>query len=155
MISKRDKRAKLWTQQTKKEIRGWQPVVMAMVVSRSLMLAWDVSADQEEPWQRFLLEISGPRYEEYAGSRRRLGISAESVWLLPKPSGGGVAIVYLEADNPEWALRELVAELATPETPFDSWYETQMHELFGCDFVRSPPLVGGELLFAWREASGE
>jgi hypothetical protein len=66
-----------------------------------------------------------------------------------------VAIVYLEADNPEWALRELVAELATPETPFDSWYGTQMHELFGRDFVRSPHLVGGELLFAWREVSGE
>jgi hypothetical protein len=84
-----------------------------------------------------------------------LGISAEAVWLAPKPSGGGVAVVYLEANNPEWALRELVAKLATPETPFDSWYRTQMHELFGRDFGRSPRLVGGELLFAWREASGE
>ena len=124
-------------------------------LGRASLFACQISADQEEPWRRFLQELSGPRLEEYAESRRRLGISAESVWLAPRPSGGGVAIVYLEADNPEWALRELVAELATPETPFDSWYETQMHELFGCDFVRSPPLVGGELLFAWREASGE
>ena len=124
-------------------------------LGRASLFACQISADQEEPWRRFLQELSGSRLEEYAESRRRLGISAESVWLAPKPSGGGVAIVYLEADNPEWALRELVAELATPETPFDSWYETQMHELFGCDFVRSQPLVGGELLFAWREASGE
>jgi hypothetical protein len=124
-------------------------------LGRASLFACQISADQEEPWRRFLQELSVSRLEEYAESRRRLGISAESVWLAPKPSGGGVAIVYLEADNPEWALRELVAELATPETPFDSWYETQMHELFGCDFVRSPPLVGGELLFAWREASGE
>jgi hypothetical protein len=124
-------------------------------IGRASLFVWQVSADQEEPWRRFLQELSGSHFEEYADSRRRLGISAESVWLAPKPSGGGVAIVYLEADNPEWALRELVAELATPETPFDSWYGTQMHELFGCDFVRSPHLVGGELLFAWREASGE
>ena len=124
-------------------------------IGRASLFVWQVSADQEEPWRRFLQEISGSRFEEYADSRRRLGISAESVWLAPKPSGGGVAIVYLEADNPEWALRELVAELATPETPFDSWYATQMHELFGRDFGRSPRLVGGELLFAWREASGE
>ena len=134
-------------------------------IGRASLFVWQVSADQEEPWRRFLQELSGSRLEEYADSRRRLGISAESVWLAPKPSGGGVAIVYLEADNPEWALRELVAELATPETPFDSWYGTQMpfdswygtqmHELFGCDFVRSPHLAGGELLFAWREASGE
>jgi hypothetical protein len=124
-------------------------------IGRASLFVWQVSADQEEPWRRFLQELSGSHFEEYADSRRRLGISAESVWLAPKPSGGGVAIVYLEADNPEWALRELVAELATPETPFDSWYGTQMHELFGCDFVRSPHLVGGELLFAWREVSGE
>ena len=124
-------------------------------IGRASLFVWQVSAAQEEPWRRFLQELSGSRFEEYADSRRRLGISAESVWFAPKPSGGGVAIVYLEADNPEWALRELVAELATPETPFDSWYGTQMHELFGCDFVRSPHLVGGELLFAWREASGE
>jgi len=124
-------------------------------IGRASLFVWQVSAEQEEPWRRFLQELSGSRFEEYADSRRRLGISAESIWLAPKPSGGGVAVVYLEADNPEWALRELVVELATPETPFDSWYGTQMHELFGCDFVRSPHLVGGELLFAWREASGE
>ena len=124
-------------------------------IGRASLFVWQVSADQEEPWRRFLQELSDPRYQEYAQSRRHLGVSTELVWLAPKPSGGGVAIVYLEADNPEWALRELVAELATPETPFDSWYATQMHELFGCDFVRSPHLVGGVLLFAWREASGE
>ena len=124
-------------------------------IGRASLFVWQVSAEQEEPWRRFLQELSGSRFEEYADSRRRLGISAESVWLAPKPSGGGVAVVYLEADNPEWALRELVVELATPQTPFDSWYGTQMHELFGCDFVRSPHLVGSELLFAWREVSGE
>ena len=32
--------------------------------SRSLMLAWDVSAEQEEPWRRFLQELSEARHEE-------------------------------------------------------------------------------------------
>ena len=49
-------------------------------------------------------------------SRRRLGVSAE--WLVPKPSGGGVAVVYLEALDPERVLEELAAS----EAPFDSWY---------------------------------
>src|SRR5919112_3224009 len=151
MISKRDKRAKLWTQQTKKEPRGWQPVLMAMVVSRSLMLAWDVSAEQEEPWRRFLQEISGPRYEEYAGSRRRLGVLAESVWLLAKPSGGGVAIVYLEADNPE----RVLGELAGSDAPFDSCYSGAMRRLLGFDLTRIPGPGSGELLFAWRDDGPE
>ncbi len=126
-------------------------MVLAMVGRRSTLLAWEVPADQEEPWRRFLQELSGSRYEEYAGSRRRLGISAESVWLAPKPSGGGVAVVYLEAEDPERVLRELAAS----DTPFDSWYRTEMRRLFGCDFTRLPRIAGGELLFAWRAASGE
>jgi hypothetical protein len=124
-------------------------------ISRTSLLVWQVSADQEEPWRRFLQELSVPRFEEYAESRRRLGVSAEYVWLAPKPSGGGVAVVYLEAEDPERALRELVAGLVAPGTPFDSWYRKEMHELFGCDFARLPRIAGGELLFAWRAASGE
>jgi hypothetical protein len=120
-------------------------------VGRILLLAWEVQADQEEPWRRFLQELSGPRYEEYAQSRRSLGILAESVWLAPKPSGGGVAVVFLEAEDPERALRELAAS----ETPFDSWYGKEMRRLFGRDFARLARVAGGEPLFAWREARTE
>jgi len=120
-------------------------------VGRISLVTWDVPADQEEPWRRFLQELSGSRYEEYAESRRHLGILAESVWLAPKPSGGGVAVVYLEAEDPERVLRELAAS----EDPFDSWYGTEMRKLFGRDSARSPRIASGELLFAWREAPGE
>ena len=119
------------------------------------LFVWQVSADQEEPWRRFLQELSGSRYEEYAESRRRLGISAESVWFAPKPSGGGIAVVWLEAEDPERALRKLFAELAASETSFDSWFRREMHELSGCDFAQLPRAARSELLFAWREASGE
>ncbi len=126
-------------------------MVLVTVARRSSLLAWEVPADQEESWRRFLQELSGSRYEEYAELRRRLGISAESVWLAPKPSGGGVVVVYLKAEDPEWLLCELVAS----DTPFDSWNRTEMHRLFGCGFARLPRIAGGELLFAWRAASGE
>jgi hypothetical protein len=124
-------------------------------LGRASLFAWQISADQEEPWRRFLQELAGPRLEGYAESRRRLGIFAESVWFAPKPSGGGSAVVFLEAEDPERALRELVAELAASETPFDSWLRREMHDLFGCDFAQLPRAASGELLFAWREASGE
>jgi hypothetical protein len=115
--------------------------------SRSLLLAWDVPPDQEEPWRRFLQELSDARYEQYARSRRRMGVRAETVWLAPKPSGGGVAIVYLEADNPQGVLGELGAS----EAPFDSWYGREMRRLFGMDLARLERVGSGELLFAWRE----
>ena len=124
-------------------------------IGRTALFVWQVSADQEEPWRRFLQELSGSRVDEYAESRRRLGILAESGWFAPKPTGGGAAVVLLEAEDPERALRELVAELAASETSFDSWLKRKMHELFGCDFAQLPRAARGELLFAWREVSGE
>ena len=121
------------------------------MVGRTSLLVWDVPPDREEPWRLFLQELSGPRYEEYAQSRRRLGVSAESVWLAPKPSGGGVAIVYLEAEDPEKALREL----AGSDAPFERWYGTQMRRLSGLDLARLPRVAPGELLFTWGEASSQ
>ena len=125
------------------------------MASRATLLAWNVSAEQEEPWRRFLQKLSGPRHEEFVESRRRLGISTEYVWLAPKPSGGGSAIVYLEAQDPDWTPERALREFAASDDPFDSWYRTQMRELFGCDFARSPRAPGGELLFGWQEAPDE
>jgi hypothetical protein len=113
-----------------------------------MLLAWDVSAVQEEPWRRLLQELSyARREEEYMESRRRLGVSAESVWLVAKPTGGGVTVVYLEAEDPEQAL----GELAASEAPFDSWYSGAMRKLFGFDLARLPRAAGCVLLFAWRD----
>ena len=85
---------------------------------------------------------------------RRLGISVESVWLVPtKPRGGGLMVVYLEADDPE----RVLGELAASESPFDSFYSGRMRKVFGFDLARLPRATSGELLFAWRgdDASGE
>jgi len=117
---------------------------------RALVLSWEVPPDREELWRRFLQELSDtPREEEYMRSRRDLGILSESAWLIPKPSGGGMAVVYLEAldPDPERALRELAAS----EAPFDSWYSRGIRKLFGFDGARLPRVAGGELLFAWRD----
>jgi hypothetical protein len=125
---------------------------VATVGRTALLLAWDVSADQEEPWRRLMQELSyAPREDEYVQSRRRLGISAESVWLVAKPSGGGVAVVCLEASDPERAL----GELAASEAPFDSWYGGAMRKLFGFDMARLAQAGSSELLFTWRDDCGQ
>ena len=126
-------------------------MVVVATVGRILLLAWEVSVVQEEPWRRLLQELSYARHEEgYMDSRRRLGVSAESVWLVPTPSGGGVAVVYLEALDPERALDELAAS----EAPFDSWYSGAMRKLFGIDLARLPRAGSSELLFSWRDDRG-
>jgi hypothetical protein len=124
---------------------------VATVGRSALLLAWEVSAVQEEPWRRLLQELSYARGGEgYVESRRRLGVSAESVWLVAKPSGGGVAVVCLEASDPERTL----GELAASEAPFDSWYSGAMRKLFGFDMARLPRAASSELLFTWRDDRG-
>ena len=127
-------------------------MVVVETAGRILLLAWEVSADQEEPWRRLLQDLPYAwGGEAYMESRRHLGVSAESVWLVPKPSGGGVAVVYLEASDPERVLGKLVA----PDAPFDSWYGGAMRRLFGFDLARLPRSGSGELLFAWRDDRGQ
>ena len=120
--------------------------------SRALLLAWDVRSDREEPWRRLLQELSEARWqEEHVAACRRLGISVESIWFVPKTGGGGTAVVYLEAEDPERTLRELVAS----ETLFDSWGIGGMGRFFGFGFsldsAQASRVVGGELLFSWRD----
>jgi hypothetical protein len=126
-----------------------------MLVSGALSAIDSMPTPRPCCWQRaFLCWLSNAsnarRDEEYMDSRRRLGVSAESVWLVPKPSGGGVAVVYLEALDPERALEELAAS----EAPFDSWYSGAMRRLFGFDLAGLPRAGSSELLFTWRDDRG-
>jgi hypothetical protein len=122
------------------------------VDSGALLLTWDVRPDGEEPWRRFLQELSEARWrEEHMAACRRLDISVESIWFVPKMGGGGTAVVYLEAEDPGRTLRELVAS----ETLLDSWGIGGMDRFFGIGFspdsARASRVVGGELLFSWRD----
>jgi hypothetical protein len=118
---------------------------------RGLLLAWDVRSDREEPWRRSLQELFDPPWrDEHVAACRRLGISVESIWFVPKMGGGGTAVVYLEAEDSERTLRELVAA----ETLLESWGIGGMGRFFGFGFSLDPAqvsrVVAGELLFSWR-----
>ena len=120
--------------------------------SGALLLAWDVRSDQEEPWRRLLQELSEAHWqEEHVAACRRLGISVESIWFVPKMGGGGTAVIYLEAEDPERTMRELVAS----ETLLESWGIGGMGRFFGFGFspdsAQASRVVRGEILFSWRD----
>jgi hypothetical protein len=120
--------------------------------SGALLLTWDVRSDAEEPWRRLLQELSeAGQQEEHVEACRRLGISVESIWFVPKMGGGGMAVVYLEAEDPERTMRELVDS----EMLFDSWGIGGMGRFLGFGFspdsVHVSRVVSGEILFSWRD----
>jgi hypothetical protein len=74
----------------------------------------------------------GDRRADYEASRKRLGITSESVWIQATPTGT-VAVVHLVADDLEAAF----TGLATSEDSFDQWFRTHCLEVHGLD-LRTP-----------------
>jgi hypothetical protein len=76
----------------------------------------------------------GDHRADYEASRKRLGITSESVWLQTTPTGT-VAVVHLVADN----LQTAFTGLATSEDPFDHWFRNHCLEVHGIDLREGFP----------------
>ena len=76
----------------------------------------------------------GERREAYETSRRRLGITREAVYVQPTPAGD-VAVVYLEADDVEAAMKGM----ATSDDAFDRWFRDHVQDVHGIDLTQGFP----------------
>jgi hypothetical protein len=79
-------------------------------------------------------EMAGARREEYAAALKEAGITRQAVWHQQMPSGGALAIVYIEADDPEAHER-----FASSDSEISRWFVERMQEVHGRD-VSEPPL---------------
>lgn len=69
---------------------------------------------------------TGDRQAGFAESRRRLGITRETVWIQSTPMGD-VAVVHIDADD----LGAAVGGLATSDHPFDLWFRDHVRDVHG------------------------
>lgn len=78
----------------------------------------------------------GERRAAFEASRKRLGITAESVWIQPTPAGDMV-VVHVVANDLEAAFKGM----ATSEEPFDQWFREHCLDVHGLDLRDgvSPP----------------
>ncbi len=68
----------------------------------------------------------GDRRDDHAASRRRQGVTRESVWIQSTPAGD-VVVVLMEADDLSSALRSV----ATSSDPFDEWFRHHVADVHG------------------------
>ena len=103
---------------------------------RFSVFAMPLVPGQAETVRRMREEALGPRRSEYEESRRRLGISEERAWIQSTLMGEMV-LVYLEAEDPQRALRGM----AESQEPFDVWFRQYIQEAHGVDIAReqAPP----------------
>ncbi len=79
-------------------------------------------------------EMAGPRRDEYAAALRDAGITRQAVWHQQMPDGGSLAIVYIEASDPDAHQR-----FVTSGSDISRWFVERMQEVHGRD-VSEPPL---------------
>jgi hypothetical protein len=109
------------TSTTSPTYRGTQTVCLAVP-----LLPGTTSTDREE----MLSCWSGERAAEHAVSRRRHGITRESVWIQSTPGNDG-AVVLLESPDVAAAL----FGLATSQAPFDVWFRDHLRAVHGLDLA--------------------
>lgn len=92
----------------------------------------------------------GERRDAFQESRKRHGITRESVWIQPT-AHGDVVVVYMEADDLEAAFKGV----ASSDEPLDRWFRDHVRDVHGVALEEGFPPPEQILDFrADREAHG-
>ncbi len=79
-------------------------------------------------------EMAGARRDEYEAALKDAGITRQAVWHQRTPDGGTLAIVYIEATDPDAHQR-----FVSSDADISRWFVERMQEVHGRD-VSQPPL---------------
>jgi hypothetical protein len=78
-------------------------------------------------------EMAGARRDEYEAALKDAGITRQAVWHQQMPGGGTLAIVYIEATDPDAHHR-----FTSSDADISRWFVQQMQEVHGRDVSRPP-----------------
>ena len=90
---------------------------------------------KEEFDRQTMDEMAGSRRDEYEAALREAGIRRHAVWHQLTPDGT-LALVYIEADNPDAAQR-----FTSSDAEISRWFVEKMEEVHGIDVSQPPPPV--------------
>ncbi len=79
-------------------------------------------------------EMASARRDEYEAALKDAGVTRQAVWHQQMPGGGTLAIVYVEATDPDAHQR-----FVSSDADISRWFVQQMQEVHGRD-VSQPPL---------------
>jgi hypothetical protein len=85
-------------------------------------------------------EMAGARRDEYEAALKDAGITRQAVWHQQMPDGGTLAIVYIEAADPDAHRR-----FTSSDSDISRWFVQQMQGVHGRD-VSLPPLPVEQIL---------
>ena len=111
-------------------------------------LAIPIRAGQTEAWRRAIVELTGPRYDEYEASRRRMGITSQTTFLQQTPMGD-FAVIHLTGPDVHQTFRAM----AESQDPWDVSWRRLTENLHGFDFGKGEAVAPKvELAFSTSSA---
>jgi hypothetical protein len=99
-----------------------------------IVFATPVVRGKEELDRQTRQELAEARRDEYEAALKDAGITRQAVWHQQMPDGGVLAIVYVEASDPDAHQR-----FVSSDTEISRWFLQRMQEVHGRD-VSQPPL---------------
>jgi hypothetical protein len=105
-----------------------------------IVFALPVERGKDEVDREMLDEMTGARRAEYEAALKEAGVRRQAVWHQQTPNGGTLAIVYIEADDPEAHQR-----FVSSDSEVSRWFVAEMQGVHGRD-VSEPPLPVEQVL---------
>ena len=105
-----------------------------------IVFAVPVMRGQDEVDREMRDEMTGTRRDEYEAALKEAGITRQAVWHQQLPGGDKLAIVYIEANDPDAHRRFL-----SSDTEITRWFVEEMQGVHGRD-VAQPPLPVEQVL---------
>jgi hypothetical protein len=100
-----------------------------------IVFAVPVLPGKEELDRQTMDEMAGSRRDEYEAALKDAGITRQAIWHQQTPDGT-LALVYIEADNPD-----AVQRFTSSDAAISRWFVEQMQDVHGIDVSQPPPPV--------------
>jgi hypothetical protein len=96
-----------------------------------IVFAIPIARGKEDLYRQTWDELEGARRDEYAAALKDAGMTRQAIWHQQAPDGRTLAIVYIEATDPEAPRR-----FASSDSEISRWFAERMHEVYGRDFTQ-------------------
>jgi hypothetical protein len=98
-----------------------------------IVFALPIVHGKEDLYRQTWDELAGARRDEYGAAIKDAGMTRQAVWHQQTPDGGTLAIVYIEATDPEAPQR-----FTSSDADISRWFVQRMQEVYGRDFTHPP-----------------
>jgi hypothetical protein len=86
---------------------------------------------KEDLYRQTWDELEAHRRDEYAAALKDAGITRQTVWHQQSPDGRTLAIIYMEATDPDAPQR-----LVSSDADISRWFVQRLQEVYGRDFTQ-------------------